>query len=145
MAHTYSVNLVHCVLSTKGRLPLIPEPEKLWMVMRNVASRAQINVLAIGGTSNHVHMLLSVPSTRTLADVMRELKANSSHRMHQRWPRFAWQDGYGAISVSPTAIRAVTQYIEHQNEHHARTPFEEEYIAMLERAGVKYDPEYVLD
>jgi putative transposase len=52
---------------------------------------------------------------------------------------------YGAISVSPTAIKAVTQYIEHKREHHARRPFEEEYIAMLERAGVKYDPEYVLD
>ena len=145
MAHTYSVNLVHCVFSTKERLPLIPEPEKLWALMRMVASRAQINVLAIGGTSNHVHALLSVPSTRTLADVMRELKANSSHRMHQRWPRFAWQDGYGAISVSPTAINAVTRYIEHQREHHARRPFEEEYIAMLERAGVKYDRQYVLD
>ncbi len=145
MAHTYSVNLVHCVFSTKGRLPLIPEPGKLWAVMRMVATRAQINVLAIGGTTNHVHMLLSVPSTRTLADVMRELKANSSQRMHQRWPKFAWQDGYGAISVSPTAIKAVTQYIEYQADHHARTPFEDEYIAMLERAGVRYDPEYVLD
>jgi putative transposase len=90
-------------------------------------------------------MLLSVPSTRTLADVMRELKANSSHHTRQRWPRFAWQDGYGAISVSPTAIKAVAHYIEHQREHHARKPFEEEYIAMLQRAGVKYDPEYVLD
>jgi putative transposase len=145
MAHTYSVIFVHCVFSTKGRLPLIPEPEKLWVMMRTVASHSQINVLAIGGTENHVHMLLTMPSTRTLADVMRELKANSSHRMHHRCPKFAWQDGYGAISVSPTAIEAVTQYIEHQREHHTRRPFEQEYVAMLERAGVKYDPEYVLD
>ena len=145
MAHTYSVVFVHCVFSTKGRLPLIPEPEKLWAILRTVASQAQINILAVGGTTNHVHMLLAVPSTRTLADVMRELKANSSNRMHQRWPKFTWQDGYGAMSVSPTAIKAATQYIEHQREHHARRPFEEEYIAMLQRAGVKYDPEYVLD
>ena len=145
MAHTYSVIFVHCVFSTKGRLPLIPEPEKLWSILRTIASHARINVLAIGGTANHVHMLLAMPSTRTLADVMRELKANSSHRMHPRWPKFAWQDGYGAISVSPTAIKGVTRYIEHQPEHHAGRPFEEEYIAMLERAGVQYDPEYVLD
>ena len=145
MAHTYSVIFVHCVFSTKGRLPLITEPEKLWSMMRTVAAHAHINVLAIGGTANHVHMLLVVPSTRTLADVMREFKANSSHRMHQRWPKFAWQDGYGAISVSPTAIKAVTQYIEHQREHHAHRPFEEEYIAMLQRASVQYDPEYVFD
>ena len=145
MAHTYSVILVHCVFSTKGRLPLIPEPEKLCSMMRTVAAHARINILAIGGTANHIHVLLAVPSTRTLADVMRELKANSSHRMHQKWPKFAWQDGYGAISVSPTAIKAVTQYIEHQREHHTRMQFEEEYIAMLQRAGVKYDAEYVLD
>ena len=90
-------------------------------------------------------MLLAVPATRALADVMRELKANSSQRIHQRWPKFAWQDGYGAISVSPTAIKAVTHYIEQQREHHMRTPFEDEYIAMLQRAGVQYDPDYVLD
>ena len=79
MAHTYSVNFVHCVFSTKGRLPLIAEPEKLWAMMRSVASRGDINVLVIGGTTNHVHMLLAVPATRALADVMRELKAISSH------------------------------------------------------------------
>ena len=145
MAHTYSVLFVHCVFSTEGRLPLIAEPEKLWSILRTVASHGKISLLAIGGTTNHVHMLMAVPSTRTLADVMRELKANSSHRMHQRWPKFAWQDGYGAISVSPTAIKAVTQYIEHQREHHTRMPFEEEYVAILQRAGVQYDPEYVLD
>ena len=145
MAHTYSVIFVHCVFSTKGRLPLILEPAKRWSILRAVASHALINVLAVGGTANHIHVLLAVPSTRTLADVMRELKANSSHRMHQRWPKFAWQDGYGAISVSPTAIKSVAQYIEHQQEHHTNRPFEEEYIAMLQRAGVQYDPEYVLD
>jgi len=145
MAHTYSVIYVHCVFSTKERLPLIPEPEKLWSILRGVASHARINVLAVGGTADHVHMLLAVPSARTLADVMRELKANSSHKMHYRWPKFAWQDGYGAMSVSPTAIKAVTQYIEHQREHHAHRPFEEEYVAMLKRAGVQYDPDYVLD
>jgi putative transposase len=145
MAHTYSVIFVHSVFSTKERLPLIPEPEKLWSILRGVASHARINVLAVGGTANHVHMLLAVPSTRSVADVMRELKANSSQRMRQKWPKFSWQDGYGAMSVSPTAIKAVTQYIEHLREHHAHRPFEEEYIAMLQRAGVQYDSEYVLD
>ncbi len=145
MAHTYSVIFVHCVFSTKGRLPLIPEPEKLWSILREVASHASLNLLTAGGTANHVHMLLALPSTRTLADVMRELKANSSHKMHYRWPKFAWQDGYGAMSVSPTAIKGVRRYIEHQREHHDHTPFEEEYVAMLQRGGVQYDPEYVLD
>jgi putative transposase len=145
MANTYDINLVHCIFGTKGRLPLIREPEHLWSLIRAVARNAQIEVLAAGGTTNHLHLLLKLPKTRTLADVMRELKANSSLRIRKQLPAFAWQDGYGAISVSPSAIHAVTQYIAHQEEHHRRRSFEEEYVEILDRAGVRYDPQYVLD
>ena len=145
MANTYDINLVHCIFGTKGRLPLLPEPEHAWKVLRAVALNSQIEVLAIGGTGNHVHLLLKLPKTRTLSDLMRELKANSSLRIKKRHPSFAWQDGYGAISVSPTAIHAVTQYIAHQEEHHRARTFEKEYVEILERAGVTYDPRYVLD
>jgi putative transposase len=145
MAHTYSLNLLHCVFSTKGRLPLIRNRSHLWTVLRAVALNAQINILTIGGTADHVHVLLEIPKTRSVADVMRELKANSSARLRRSTPGFAWQDGYGAISVSPTAVKAVTRYIEKQDEHHRRRSFEEEYVGILERAGVKYDSEYVFD
>ena len=145
MANTYDINLVHCIFGTKGRLPLIREPENLWSLLRAVARNSQIEVLAVGATTNHVHLLLKVPKTRTLADVMRELKANSSLRIRKHVSAFAWQDGYGAISVSPTAVHAVTQYIAHQEEHHRHKSFEEEYVAILDRAGVHYDPNYVLD
>jgi REP element-mobilizing transposase RayT len=145
MANTYDINLVHCIFGAKGRLPLIREPEHLWSLIRAVARNAQIEVLAAGGTTNHLHLLLKLPKTRTLADVMRELKANSSLRIRKQLPAFAWQDGYGAISVSPSAIHAVTQYIAHQEEHHRRRSFEEEDVEILDRAGVRYDPQYVLD
>jgi REP element-mobilizing transposase RayT len=107
MAHTYALNFVHCVFSTKGRLPSIDDPPGAWRILRTVAERSQINVLAIGGTNNHVHLLLEMPKTRNLADVMREIKANSSARLRRSSRLFAWQDGYGAISVSPTATAAV--------------------------------------
>jgi REP element-mobilizing transposase RayT len=145
MANTYDINLVHCIFGAKGRLPLIREPENLWKLLRAVARNAQIEILAVGGTRNHVHLLLKLSKTRTLADAMRELKANSSLRIRKQSPAFAWQDGYGAISVSPSAIHAVTQYIAHQEEHHRNKSFEEEYVAILDRAGVRYDPHYVLD
>jgi REP element-mobilizing transposase RayT len=145
MANTYDINLVHCIFGTKGRLPLIGDPERLWSLLRAVARNAQIEILAAGGSNNHVHLLLRVPKTRRLADVMRELKANSSLRIRKHLSTFAWQDGYGAISVSPSAVPAVTQYIAHQEEHHRRRSFEEEYVGILERAGVRYDPKYVLD
>jgi REP element-mobilizing transposase RayT len=90
-------------------------------------------------------MLIEVPSTRALSEVLRELKANSSARVRKTSPGFAWQDGYGAISVSPSAVPAVIRYINHQQEHHSTLTFEAEYISILERAGVEYSPEYVLD
>lgn len=145
MPHTYSVNLVHCVFSTKGRLPLIREPERSWAILQAVARNAHIDALAVGGTQNHVHVLLNVPKTRTIADAMRELKANSSARLRYTNPAFAWQDGYGSISVSPTAVGAVTRYIEHQAEHHRRRSFEDEYLDILTRANVTFDPKCVLD
>jgi len=114
-------------------------------MLREVAQKSQINVLAIGGTNNHVHLLLELPKTRNMADVMREIKANSSARLKSLSGSFAWQDGYGAISVSPTAIAAVKRYINDQARHHSTRSFEQEFVAILDRAGVKYDPQYVLD
>ena len=145
MAHTYTLNIVHCVFSTKGRLPLIADPCQNWDILRRVAANADLHVRAVGGTSNHVHLLLDLPSTRASADVLRELKANSSTRLRRKTAKFAWQDGYGAISVSPSAVRNVISYINHQAEHHSRQTFEDEYLSILDRAGVKYDPEYVFD
>lgn len=145
MAHTYTLNITHCVFSTKGRLLLLTDPPVSWDILRRVAANANLHVRAIGGTSNHVHVLLDLPSTRTIADVLRELKANSSARIRKSIPKFAWQDGYGAISVSPSAVRNVISYINHQQEHHSRHSFEDEYLSILERAGVKYDSEYVFD
>ncbi|MFZ0704555.1 MAG: IS200/IS605 family transposase [Candidatus Korobacteraceae bacterium] len=145
MAHTYNINYVHCVFSTKRRLPLIAEPEKVWATIHEVARASKIKALAVGGMADHAHVLISIPSTRTVSEVMRELKCNSSLRI-RKWNRvFSWQDGYGSISVSPSAIASVKRYIERQKAHHAGRSFEEEYTSMLERAGVTYDPEYLFD
>ena len=145
MAHTYALNLVHCIFSTKGRLPLIQNAPRTWRTLQAVARNAQINVVAIGGTKNHVHLLLEMPKTRSVADVMRELKANSSARLRRSMPGFAWQDGYGAISVSPTAVRAVRQYINGQEKHHSKRSFEDEFVAILDRAGMRWEAQYVFD
>jgi REP element-mobilizing transposase RayT len=145
MAHTYAIHLEHCIFSTKNRLPLIVEPEKAWRTLRMVAREASLRVLAVGGTENHVHILVEIPKTQTVSDVVRELKANSSRLLRQNWRLFGWQDGYGSISVSPSAIESVTRYIARQAEHHSRRSFEEEYVEILARAGVKYEPKYVFD
>src|SRR5579864_8253888 len=107
MAHTYTMQLVHCVFSTKQRSALITDPPRLWTYMRAIARNCGIDIAAIGGTNNHVHLLMKVPATDRTADIVRKLKCNSSRWMNEIGKGFAWQDGYAAISVSPSQIAAV--------------------------------------
>jgi REP element-mobilizing transposase RayT len=145
MARTYTKLLIHCVYSTKHRRNSIREPERVWGMTREIARNLKIDVIAIGGTRNHIHLLLALPSNRNLADVLRELKSSSSLILREADRQFRWQDGYGAISVSPAAVPAVIRYIENQELHHRDRSFETEYLEMLNRAGIEYVQEYVLD
>jgi len=99
----------------------------------------------IGGTPDHVHLLVSLKSTHCLAEFMRELKKASSQWMHDTIkPRsFAWQEGYCAITVSPSGRNAVREYIANQEEHHRTKTFQEELVTFLEKAGVAYDERYL--
>jgi len=101
-------------------------------------------VLAAGGLADHVHLLLVLPATVTLASVVQRLKANSSRWIHEQGADLVWQEGYGAFSVSASNKGAVKHYIEHQAEHHTRRNFEDEFATMLKRSGVSFDPDHVL-
>ena len=144
MADTYSRVLIHCVFSTKGRLPLISEPEKLWCYLRGIARNRETDTISVGGTANHVHLLLALPTNVTVSNLMRDLKANSSRYLNGKRRGFAWQDGYAAISVSPSQVETVRTYIATQQEHHAKRSFESEYITILDKSGVQRSAEYTL-
>jgi REP element-mobilizing transposase RayT len=102
MAHTYNANFVHYIFSTKDRRNTIPPEleEKLWAYLLGIANNLRIKTLAIGGTANHLHMLLGLPPTMSVADAVQKLKANSSRWLGEHQIRFQWQEGYGAFSVS---------------------------------------------
>ena len=99
--------------------------------------------MAIGGTETHVHLLLTIPPTSRTADIVRTLKANSSRWMNEIGSRFAWQDGYAAISVSPSQIPTVVRYIKNQPEHHRTRSFEQEYLALLQKSGIAFHRDQV--
>lgn len=88
-------------------------------------------------------MLIAVPAKRALSEVIRDLKANSSRWMSENGPAFSWQEGFGAFSVSPSQVPTVKQYIRGQAEHHRKRTFEEEFLLLLKKSGVPYDPQYV--
>ena len=93
---------------------------------------------------NHSHLLFLLPATISLASSINTFKTNSSRFIHERGLAFQWQDGYGAFSVSPSQLDKVTAYIRNQHEHHKKVTFEQEFLALLKKAGVPYDPKYVL-
>jgi len=145
LAHSYVSNHVHCVFSTKDRQPLIaPEMQpRLWRFIATVAHDRGIKPRAIGGTENHLHVLMAVPATMPLAKAIQTLKGISSKWMNEQKRGFAWQEGYGAFSVSSSQIEATVRYIERQPEHHRKRSFDEEFVAFLKKNGVPYDRTFV--
>jgi len=145
MAHTYPNVLIHCIFSTKQRRDSIPDDlrEKLSMYFVGVGKGHDIPVLCAGGTANHAHLLIALPASMPLAKAMQVVKANSSRWLSEHGFDFAWQEGYGAFSVSASNQEAVRHYIEHQAEHHVKHSFEDEFVSLLRKSGVKYDPEFV--
>jgi len=145
MPHTYCTNFVHCIFSTKERIDSIPDNarEHLYAYMLGIAKNLRIEILALGGTSNHLHILLALPAKQSLSDAVRDLKANSSRWMSETCKPFSWQEGFGAFSVSPSQIPTVKRYIRHQIEHHRKRNFEEEFLLLLKKSGVDFDPQYV--
>jgi len=147
MSHSYSSNRIHLVFSTKNRQKSISEELqlKLWPYMAGIAKNHGFQAIKIGGVEDHAHVLLLLPATLALAKAIQALKSGSAKWMNDlRSSDFAWQEGYGAFSVSSSQTDAVIHYIEGQKEHHSRRTFDEEFIGLLKKYGVKYDPEHVL-
>jgi len=147
MSHTYCSALFHCVFSTSERRAAIsPEVRsELWAYLGGIARHHAIKPLAIGGTEDHVHLLLALPAALSVAEAMRTIKSVSSQWMHEEKGKrlFAWQEGYGAFSVGASQIGATIAYIQRQEEHHRRRDFQQEFLAFLEKHGIEYDPRYV--
>lgn len=148
MANTYTSLHIHFVFSTKNRHPWIHEEieQRVWEYIGGIARDHEIVPIRIGGIEDHVHALVGVRPTITPSQAVQLIKGASSKWIHETFPRladFAWQDGYGAFSVSKSNLAEVVQYIANQREHHRRRTFQEEYRALLERHGIVYDERYL--
>jgi REP element-mobilizing transposase RayT len=148
MSHAYVSNLMHCTFSTKGRQPFIdPELEsRLWPYLGGIARENKMKALAIGGTTDHLHALLSLPGMMSFAKAVQLIKGGSSKWVNDTVPRarkFEWQEGYGAFSVSVSQVAKTVAYINNQKEHHRKKTFQEEFLELLKKHGIEYDQRYV--
>jgi REP element-mobilizing transposase RayT len=145
MSHTYAQNVIHVVFSTKDRRKTISTEfqPRLWAYSAGICKKQGIFVHAIGGMPDHVHFLIQVPPVMALAKAVLAIKSNSSRWANQGGQRLAWQQGYAAFSVSASIVPAVVRYIQNQEAHHRKMSFDEEFLALLRKHGVEFDPKFV--
>lgn len=147
MAQTHLSLHVHLVFHTLDNRPTIREEWRtnLHAFLGGCLKTAGCIPEAVGGTNDHAHILAGFRATHCIADVVKDIKVASSKWVHiEIGDRlFAWQGGYAAITVSPSQIPRVKRYIANQMEHHNVKSAQDEYVEMLDAAGVEYDEEYL--
>ncbi len=108
-----------------------------------------MKAIEIGGTADHVHLLLSIPATLPLAKALQLIKGGSSKWVHDTFPEyqwgFGWQTKYGAFGVSVSLLDKTVEYIKGQEEHHKKMTFQEEFLLMLKKHRIVYDERYLWD
>jgi REP element-mobilizing transposase RayT len=149
MSHSYSSNRIHLIFSTKNREKRISEElqRNLWPYMAGIARNHGFEAIKVGGVADHSHALLLLPPSIPLAKAVQVLKSCSSKWLNETAAarrNFAWQEGYGAFSVSASQTEGVIKYIEGQAAHHAKRSYEDEFLDFLKKYGVSYDPFHVL-
>ena len=150
MANSYYSVYEHIVFSTKHRMDwLFPEiaPEVHAYLGGGVRDWDCIPLI-VGGTANHVHLLVRKKSTIASADLIKEIKRSSSAWLNERGVargNFHWQDGYGAFSISYWDVDKIVKYISNQEAHHRRMNWEDEFRKLLVKHGVEFDERYYLD
>ena len=145
---SYTCLQYHIVFSTKERGRFLDDDimPRLVNYIGGIIRGLGGTLLGGNGPEDHIHLAAVLPATRTIADVLRDVKSNSSGWIRDEFPSlggFGWQDGYAAFSVSQSVMPKVVEYIREQTEHHKKMTFEEEIARLLKQHGIEFDPRYV--
>lgn len=148
MPRSYTNLIYHIVFSTKDRRPLITgaRKDRLYEYIGGTVRGLGGILLAINGVADHVHLLVKLRPDKSVSDVLRDLKANSSGWIHDVFPDvadFSWQNGYGAFTVSSSQIEGVRKYIAEQEIHHAERSSEDELVGLLTKNEIEFDRKYL--
>lgn len=148
MANTYTQLYFHIVFAVNGRGNLIAAhwKDELYRYITGIISNKNQKLMIINGMPNHVHLLIGTKPTCNLSDLVRDIKANSSKWINEKQfvnGKFEWQTGFGAFTVSQSAVNNVLEYIKNQEKHHQIKTFKEEYTGFLKAYKIEYKTEYL--
>lgn len=150
MANTYTQIYLQLVFSPMNRECILPvkHKEELHKYTTGIIQKRKHKLLAINYIKDHIHILIGYHPAQSLPDLLRDIKAGTSKFINEKhWipVKFQWQEGYGAFSYSHSQIDDVIKYIISQEEHHKTLSFKSEYLKLLEKYEVEYDPKYLFD
>jgi putative transposase len=148
MSQSYVQFYTHIVFHTKNNMKFIREEieDELYSYLGGILRNNKSIPLQIGGTSDHIHMLCTLPKTMTPADLVEEVKKSSSKWIKTKgslYKNFYWQDGYGGFSVGWSQVDIVKKYIRNQKQHHRKVQFIDEYKNLLDEYGISYEDRYL--
>ncbi|MCA1818316.1 MAG: IS200/IS605 family transposase [Acidobacteria bacterium] len=150
MANTYTQIYIQVVFAVSGRQNLLSKEhkEELHKYITGIVTNQGQKLIAINSMPDHVHILLGLKPDSALSELVRDIKASSSKFINERrWVRgkFGWQEGFGAFSYGHSQLESVIHYIQNQEQHHRRSSFRDEYLALLEKFDIQFDQKYVFD
>jgi REP element-mobilizing transposase RayT len=151
MPQSFAQNYLHIVFSTKDRRPFLQDDalrDELHHYLGGTCNKLECPVLRVGGVADHVHLLCRLGRTISMADLVRELKRDSSQWIKTKaadLADFHWQHGYGAFSISPSHVEAMRHYIANQADHHRKETFQDEFRRLLTKYGLEWDERYMWD
>lgn len=150
MPNTYSQIYIHIVFTVKGRENLIHSRhrEELHKFITGIVKNRDQKLLSVFAMPDHVHLLIGVKPSISVSDLVRDIKAGSSKFINdKKWinGKFNWQEGFGAFSYSKSQIDTVINYILHQENHHKKETFKEEYLNFLKKIEIDYDEKYLFE
>lgn len=150
MANTYSKIFIQLIFAVRNRDALIlPEfEEELYKYISGIIRNQDQKLLAINGTNDHVHIFIGLEPKCRISDLVRDVKSDTSEMINKKKLskfRFNWQEGYGAFSYAESQKQDVINYVMNQKEHHRKKSFREEYLNLLKKFEVDYNPKYVFD
>jgi putative transposase len=149
MPQSLSKIWTHLIFSTKDRYPFLNDDtirQEMHTYVASILKSHNCPTLIVGGVADHIHALFVLSKNDSIAAIVYEIKRSSSKLAKIKGlKKFYWQSGYGAFSVSESNVKAVSKYIERQEQHHRRRTFEQEFREFLKRYNVDYDERYVWD
>ncbi len=148
MANTFSQIYIQTVFAVSNRQSLIkPEfKEDLYKYITGIIRNQGQKLISINGMPDHVHILIGLKPAIALADLLREIKSDSSNFVNEnKWVRgrFNWQEGYGAFSYGHSQLDTIIRYIQNQEKHHSRRSFKDEYLTLLRKFDIAFEEKYV--